>query len=913
MKKNALKARAGLSNDGKTLANVRAQIDQRLKQINAYSQTMQQGESKSHIRAIAMDIERMLADKQRLIETYAAKTSVGKSETADMLAAISAIPTQHYIDSLDAALSNQRDQLAQTNGIYRTLLLMLSIVLLCYVTDFLLRLKRTRNHLEKAVAELKHQKFAMDQHAIVSITNAKGEITYANDLFCEACGYSRDELIGQHKDMINSGYHSKAFYTNISTMLSRGEVWHGVLSYRNKHQEHYWAHTTIVPFADSHGPEQYISISSDITDLKNAEQALQVSEIRYRSLVDAAPSAIAVHQDGKWVFINPAAMRLFGTEQPEELLGRPVRDFSPPTRPSTALESEHDELCDAGMPSSSEESWLRLNGESFEAEVTCIPVTWQDKPAVMVMANDISERQRVSAELSDQRRAMKALLDHAPIGIWMLGVDRRMKFTNKCFNASFGISERRFLEAEHYEELFPPEVARYWRASDESCFETKEVKHGIKIPCPDGKEHTFEIIKACVEDEQGNIQGIVGLAIDATERVEMEEEQRQMRTQIEHTQRLESMGVLAGGIAHDFNNILTAILGNASLAEMKLPADSQIQKHLVQIEKSADRAAGLCKQMLAYSGKGQFIIQPVNLSMLTGEMSDLLEVSIAKNINIQYNLDHKLGIIRADSAQIQQVIMNLIINASEAIGEDRGVITIACGTTEVQAEQLGGNHFGEPLQPGRYAYLEVSDTGCGMNQKIQAKIFDPFFTTKFTGRGLGMSAVLGIVRSHKGALYIDSSPGKGSSFKVLFPCIEAKPKPAGKVSDVKDCADWHGSGAVLVVDDEAQIRDIASMMLDKMGYSVLTAVDGKEGVDMFARHREEIDVVLLDMTMPKMNGLECLRQIKCINPEVKIILSSGYNEQDATKPFDAGELDGFIQKPYATEPFMSALRAVAHA
>ena len=296
LERNALKARAGLTNDGKTLANVRAQINQRLKQINVYSHTMQQGESKSHIRAIAMDIERMLADKQRLIETYAAKTSVGKSETAAMLAAISAIPTQHYIDALDAALSNQRDQLAQTNGIYRTLLLMLSIVLLCYVTDFLLRLKRTRNHLEKAVAELKHQKFAMDQHAIVSITNAKGEITYANDLFCEACGYSRDELIGQHKDMINSGYHSKAFYANISTMLSRGEVWHGVLSYRNKHQEHYWAHTTIVPFADSHGPEQYISISSDITDLKNAEQALQVSEIRYRSLVDAAPSAIAVHQ-----------------------------------------------------------------------------------------------------------------------------------------------------------------------------------------------------------------------------------------------------------------------------------------------------------------------------------------------------------------------------------------------------------------------------------------------------------------------------------------------------------------------------------------------------------------------------------------------------------------------------------------
>ena len=913
LERNLLNREAGLITRRHSPTSVLEQMDTLLMQINAYALAADRHESMPEIRASVVAIEQALKDKKRLFNDFMAEgVEVARNDAATMIAAISAIPTQQHIDILDAAISNQLGKLAQKNDIYRTLLLMLSVILLFYVIDFVFRLRRTRNLLEETVAELNLQKHAIDQHAIVSATNNQGEIIYANARFCQASGYSLDELIGKKKSIIDSGFHPKAFFSSILATISKGEVWHGVLSHRGKNGERYWVDTTIVPFMNEHGLYQYVSISSDITDLKNAEQAQQVSETRYRNLVETAPSAIAVHQDSKWVFINPAAMNLFATNHPEELIGRPIIDFSPPGQPSAALQQTHDDLCGHGSASMSQESWLRVNGTPFKAEVTCMPVSWKDKPAVMVMVNDISERKRVEAELANQRSTMKALLDHAPIGIWMLGIDRRMKFTNKFFNETFGISERHFLDAENYEKLFPLDVARYWRASDENCFENKEVKHSIRIPCADRKEHTFEVIKACVEDEQGNTQGLVGLVIDATERLEMEEAQQRIQNQMEHAQRLESLGVLAGGIAHDFNNILTAILGNAALANVALPAGSPAREHLKNIGRSADRAADLCKQMLAYSGKGQFIIQPINLSKLVREMSQLLSVSISKNVNIEYKLEQELDAIDADAAQLQQVIMNLIINASEAIGENSGDITIACGTTEIQPGQWDGQFYGGPLRAGRYAYLEVSDTGCGMDEDTQAKMFDPFFTTKFTGRGLGMSAVLGIVRSHKGALNIDSALGKGSTFKVLFPCIEGKVALADTVNET-ECGDWRGSGTVLVVDDEEQIRNIASMLLGKMGYSVLTAADGKEGVDVFDQHCGKIDVVLLDMTMPKMNGLECFRQIKRIDPEVKVILSSGYNEQDATKTFNADELDGFIQKPYASEPLKNALRGISHA
>jgi len=917
MEKYAVLSKTGLTVRNTSPGDAASQFDSLILQAKTHAQTIQDSDHKSAIHARIADLERSLEHKRQLIKAFLSDSTLtmldGEESTTSALAAISAIPSSHHIELLDMLLVKYIDELALKNAIYRTLMLMLSVVLLGYAIDFIVRLRRKTSELRAVINELDYQKFAMDQHAIVIIFSPDNRITYVNDKFCEISGYTRKDMIGQPVDITCAGRRTISLFNEIKSHTGNGSVWRSVEQKHKKDGGIYWTNTTVVPFNDSNGrPYQYVSISSDISAEKETEQALQVSETRYRSLIEHSPSAISVHQDGKWVYANFAAMRLFGTKRPEEIIGRPVQDFFPPDQPSQSLIRTHDDLCDSLEEPVTEEVLLGVDGIPFETEMGCIPVVWKEKPAIMMFAHDISDRKYAERELGSQRMAMKAILDHAPISIWMLGIDRKMKFTNKCFNETFGLSEQQTLAAENYGNLFPADVARYWRNSDESCFENREIKECLQIQCPGGKIHSFEIVKACVEDEQGKALGLVGLAIDATERIEMEKEQQEISAQMEHMQRLESLGVLAGGIAHDFNNILTAIMGNASLAEADLAEDSPTLVRLRNIESGADRAADLCKQMLAYSGKGLFIVEPVNMSMLTREMASLLSVSISKNVTIEYRLDPDIPAIKADASQIQQIIMNLIINASEAIGEDtNGVITVSSGTIDIESGYYAGKCFGEPLHPGRHAYLETSDTGCGMTENILVRIFDPFFSTKFTGRGLGMSAVLGIVRSHRGALVINSDPGKGSTFRVLIPCMDAvEPAASEKIVEPKN-EEWHGTGCVLVIDDEESIRSVASTILCNMGYSVLTASDGLEGVDLLTKHRGKVKAVLLDMTMPKMNGLQCFRQIKRIAPEVKVVLSSGYDEQDATKSFDPDELDGFLPKPYPPELLKSVLHGIS--
>jgi len=377
------------------------------------------------------------------------------------------------------------------------------------------------------------------------------------------------------------------------------------------------------------------------------------------------------------------------------------------------------------------------------------------------------------------------------------------------------------------------------------------------------------------------------------------------REKLEHTQRLESLGVLAGGIAHDFNNLLTAILGNAALARSRMDRNSPAIEMLANIEKSSERAAALCKQMLAYSGKGKFIVESLNLTDMIEEMVNLLEVSIQKNVIMRLDLSEQLLPIEADVAQMQQVIMNLVINASEAIENKSGIITIHTGVVAIDEAYIQTIYMDENLSAGRYVVVEISDTGCGMDKDTQKRMFDPFFTTKFTGRGLGMSAILGIVRGHKGAIKVYSELGKGTTFKVLFPCSDCIAVEQKEISEI--AVRPQGWGMVLIVDDEETIREIASVILEDVGFSVLTAQDGEDGVAMFRQHQSEIRAVLLDMTMPRLNGAEAFREIRMIDPNVKVVLSSGYNEQDATNRFAGKGLAGFIQKPYSPEALQTMM------
>jgi len=404
----------------------------------------------------------------------------------------------------------------------------------------------------------------------------------------------------------------------------------------------------------------------------------------------------------------------------------------------------------------------------------------------------------------------------------------------------------------------------------------------------------------------GDTDCVLGVAVDITARKRGEDERRELESEVQHAQKLESLGVLAGGIAHDFNNLLAGILGNADLVLTALPDSTPARDSIEEIKKASVRAADLTRQMLAYSGKGQFVVEPVDLNELVDEMGHLLHASISKKATIAFDLADELPLIKADAAQIQQVVMNLITNASDAIAGAVGVITIRTGMVEADRALLSEAYADDDLPEGRYVCLRVADTGCGMDNATCARVFDPFFTTKFAGRGLGLAAVLGIVRGHGGAITVESERGRGTTFTVLFPCserpIQAVPEPE------RPAGEWRGTGTVLVVDDEQLVRDVAARILEYSGFEVITAAEARKGVELFRELADEIAAVLLDMTMPEMSGEEAFRELRRIRPDVPVILTSGYNEQDAVSRFTEQGLAGFVHKPFDVETLVRTMR-----
>jgi PAS domain S-box-containing protein len=406
----------------------------------------------------------------------------------------------------------------------------------------------------------------------------------------------------------------------------------------------------------------------------------------------------------------------------------------------------------------------------------------------------------------------------------------------------------------------------------------------------------------------GDLPVFVALILDISERKKSEQERQSLEAQVQHAQKLESLGVLAGGIAHDFNNILMSVLGNASLALEDISPASPAREGIVNIETAAKRAADLCRQMLAYSGKGRFMAQPLDLGELVVEMGQILEVSISKKAVLRYELAPNLPAIKADATQIRQVLLNLITNASEAIGDKSGIISIRTGAMACDSRYFQDTYIDDKLDDGMYVYIEVGDTGSGMSAETKSKIFEPFFSTKFTGRGLGLAAVLGIIRGHKGALKVYSELDKGTSFKVLFPASEELASTMNLESSDEICID--SSGAILLVDDEETVRALGKNILTRLGFDVILAEDGKMGVEMYTKHRDEIRCVILDLTMPHMGGEEAFRKIRGIDPEALIILSSGYNAQEVTQRFAGKGLSGFLQKPYLPSDLARTLNTI---
>ena len=391
-----------------------------------------------------------------------------------------------------------------------------------------------------------------------------------------------------------------------------------------------------------------------------------------------------------------------------------------------------------------------------------------------------------------------------------------------------------------------------------------------------------------------------------------EQEHLGLETHIRHAQKLESIGVVAGGIAHDFNNLLAVIHGNADLAMLDLSDESAVRLSLEEIRKASARAAKLIHQMLAYSDHGTLGPEAVDLNRLIRDMADLLKVSVVRKARIEYEPAEALPMIEANAAEIRQVVMNLVTNAAEAIEERSGTITLATGVVDADRSMPAGTGCEDDLPAGRYVSLRVSDTGRGMDPEVRDRIFEPFFSTKSTGRGLGLAAVLGIVRAQHGAIDVDSEIGRGTTFQVLLPCGRqtATAVAATSAAEPKSPVAWRADGTALVVDDERAVRTMAARMLGDVGFDVLTACNGREAVEIFEAHADEIVAVLLDLTMPEMSGEETFDALRGIRPDVPVLLCSGYAEQDAAARFAGKGLSGFLHKPFNFDAMVAHLHRV---
>ena len=516
---------------------------------------------------------------------------------------------------------------------------------------------------------------------------------------------------------------------------------------------------------------------------------------------------------------------------------------------------------------------------------------------------DITLRRLTEEKLRASEKMYVTIFEHMGIGVSLISPDMEILFLNRVMKDFFPHVDAEERPVCYKSFNTPPreEVCSYCPTI--LTLRDGQVHTAITDTPAKGEVRNYRIISTPIMSRDGSVTMAIEVVEDITERKRMESERLEMERKLLHSQKLESLGVLAGGIAHDFNNLLMVILGNLEITLLKLSHDSPLRAKLERAVKTCQQAANLVRQMLTYTGKGFFELKIIDLNGIIRGNAALFRTSVARNINLSVTIHPDLPFIRGDRGQIQQVIMNLLINASEAIGPSPGDITVATGIGEFDDEYLKRSRLEEMPPAGAFVYLEVSDNGSGMDPKTQARVFEPFFTTKFTGRGLGMSAVLGIVRAHSGAILLDSEVGRGSVFRVLFPVsrkgAEELDETAPQGREAVTPAEF--SGTVLVVDDEEEVRNLCISMAESLGFRAIGTSDGMEALKLFREHAEEISLVILDLMMPNMDGVSAFHMLKRVRRDIDVILCSGYSEEKVSERFAGDRPAGFIQKPFTVD------------
>ena len=750
-------------------------------------------------------------------------------------------------------------------------------------------------------------------------------------------GWTRTEALGKTPALFHRPEDAPSLWPSIHTVVARQGRWGGRTAFVRKNGKEGWCGTVALPLLDQagnvwgtllalSGPEDESSTppappAARVTLQWPEEPLLNDERYLLRALIDAGPDAMfCKDRQGRFLLQNEAHRVLFAINE-NEALGQTAFDFPGMQSHAALYHADDMTVVQTGQPLvGREEPYERPDGAKGWLLTSKYPLCDEAGQILGVagISRDITQMKRAAKEL---REAQLRLIDHvenSPLAVIEWDPDFRIGRWAGQSEAIFGWSSAEVL-GRHYgefsfvhpddEALVGNVVARLVDGRDRRNTSTN--RHLTK--CGRVVHTTWQ--NSVLHDASDRIVSILSLVQDVTDRVVAEEagrraaaERRALDRKLQETQKLESLGILAGGIAHDFNNLLGAVLGNASLARMDLAPDSPVQTCLEKIELAAHRAAELCKQMLAYSGKGHFVVQQIDLNALIEDTTRLLQVSISKRAILRFHLTPGLPALLGDATQLRQVVMNLVINASEALGETSGVISITTGVTRADHAYLTGTFFAPDLPEGDYLFLEIADTGIGMTPEVLGRIFDPFFTTKFTGRGLGLAAVLGIVRGHRGALTATSDRGRGTTFRILFPCASGPvdtPIPNG-VSKPS----WRGSGLALVADDEESVRATVARMLEMIGFTTRLAEDGRGAVDAFQAAPDRFHLVVLDLTMPHMDGEEAFRRIRETRADTRVLLISGFNEQQAIERFTGKGLAGFLQKPFTVHALREKLQEI---
>lgn len=659
--------------------------------------------------------------------------------------------------------------------------------------------------------------------------------------------------------------------------------------------------TALIP-----GTKKSISSLVDVTARKKVEEALRESEAKYRELVQNANSIIfRMDTQGNITFFNEFAQSFFGYDE-DEIIGKNLIGTIVPKSDSAGrdlAEMIQDLLVHPDQYATNENENMRMNGERVWVVWTNKAIRNKDGNIVEILCvgNDNTERKRAEEAQRESEALFNAFMKHLPALAFMKDADGRYLYFNEACTTFYNVAPSERI-GKTDDDLFPSEVAKHLRENDKEVIRTGEVLDTVeKIQIGDEVQY-HHISKFPVKKEDGPSL-LAGIAIDITDRVRAEEENKKLEAQLQQAQKMEAIGTLAGGIAHDFNNILSAIIGYTELSMLEISQRSSTMDNLNEIIKASHRARDMVKQILAFSRQHQQERIPIQISQIVKEALKMLRGSLPTTIEIRNHIENGIGIVEADATQIHQVLMNLSTNAAQAMGEKGGILKIDLANVDVDPAKAA--HHAD-LRQGSYVRLTVSDTGEGMTQEVLERIFEPYFTTKEKeiGTGMGLAVVHGIVKGHGGEITVQSKPGEGSSLSVYLPRIEKEIRPEAMRTDVLST----GHERILFVDDEQALVDIGRRMLEKLGYKVTTRVSSVEALELFRAKPGQFDLVVTDMTMPNMTGDRLAKELMQIRADIPIVLCTGYSECISKESAKKTGIKEFIMKPLAMKELADAIR-----